>query len=358
VTAAAGQPGGAADRPPLCTYFDRNYLPQGIALYRSLERHAPGFRMTMLCMDDSSLAIARKLELPAADVISAEDLIEFEPRLAQARRDRGTVEFYYACTPWLVARTIETASAPGATYLDADMFFFADISTIYEEAPQASSMLIAHASGDERAEVAHGRFNVCLVHFRSSSEGRAALRWWGESTLKSTRLGDGVWGDQKYLDEFPERFPATRVIASPGAAPAAWNIVGPRLERREGRLFIGGHPLISYHFARFLAISRHLFVPIRREWLPRRVLRLIYWPYMTAIRSAIEEITAVEPSYRVGYTRRNLRGALLGVLAGRTFYEGSRGMRRLGVYVPSGRPEAMALYQRVRRRRTASAFRS
>jgi hypothetical protein len=32
-----------------CTYFDHKYLSRDIALYRSLQRHAPGARLWVLC---------------------------------------------------------------------------------------------------------------------------------------------------------------------------------------------------------------------------------------------------------------------------------------------------------------------
>ncbi len=350
---------GAARAPlepaRLCTYFDRNYLPQALALYRSLERHVEHFSLEMLCFDDRSRDLVQALRLLHARVVSPDDLLALEPRLERARADRSVVEFYYACTPWLVAQTLESRRAIEATYVDADMFFFSDIRSVYAEAPGAPVMIVEHASGDARAEAEHGRFNVCLLHFRSSDEGRSCLRWWGEATLASTRLGDGVWGDQKYLDEFPDRFRGTHVIRSSGAAPAPWNMAGARVDWRDGRLAVDGAPLVAYHYARFLPISDHFFVPVRREWLPRRALRNIYRPYMQAIRAALREIRGVDPSYRVGYTRRNLRGSILGMLAGRMFYEGPLGLRRVGVYVPSGRPEAIAIRRALAASRPASA---
>jgi hypothetical protein len=92
---------------------------------------------------------------------------------------------------------------------------------------------------------------------------------------------------------------------------------------------------VAFHFARFLMLTEHLFVPIRRDYLPRPVLRHIYRPYMRAMRAALRQIRAVDDDYRPGYTAHNLRGAILATMSGRVFYEGPMGFLRLGPYIPS-----------------------
>src|SRR6185437_12164032 len=46
-----------------CTYFDHNYLTRGLALYRSLQRHAPGSRLWVLCLSESCYQALRALKL-------------------------------------------------------------------------------------------------------------------------------------------------------------------------------------------------------------------------------------------------------------------------------------------------------
>jgi len=56
-----------------CTYFDSNYLIKGLALYRSLVRHAMPFRLWVLCFDDLAYEALQKLALPEVDPISLRD---------------------------------------------------------------------------------------------------------------------------------------------------------------------------------------------------------------------------------------------------------------------------------------------
>src|ERR1700682_4331387 len=50
-----------------CTYFDHNYLSRGLALYYSLQRHAPGSRLWVLCLSDEAYRTLASLDL--ADMI-------------------------------------------------------------------------------------------------------------------------------------------------------------------------------------------------------------------------------------------------------------------------------------------------
>ena len=48
-----------------CTYFDHNYLARGLALYHSLQRHAPGARLWVLCLSEACYRTLTTLNLPA-----------------------------------------------------------------------------------------------------------------------------------------------------------------------------------------------------------------------------------------------------------------------------------------------------
>lgn len=327
----------------LCTYFDRNYLLQGLSLYRSLEMQRASFRMWILCLDDDTRDILGNLNLRHAELLTVDELIDATPTLHHARLDRSPVEFYYACTPALTAHVMErTHRTVGVSYIDADMYFFGSPAPIFEGLADANVLLVEHRLPNAEQEQLHGRYNVSLVHFAPTDEARRCLVWWQEQTLASTAMNNLTWGDQKYLDSFPERFEGVRTVNSRISGLAPWNIVNHSISKQDGQILVDGETLSVFHFAKYIFLSSRLFIPARREWIPRPILEALYASYHRALATAYREVRRVSPQYRVGYTRRNLRAALLSTAAGRTFLHGRHSPHRLGVYIPTNLTELQA----------------
>jgi len=84
-----------------CTYFDRNYLPRGLALYRSLQCHCPAFQLWVLCMDAACYETLSALALPDVHLIAREDFEAGDEGLLAAKQTRSLIEYYFTCTPSL-----------------------------------------------------------------------------------------------------------------------------------------------------------------------------------------------------------------------------------------------------------------
>ena len=51
-----------------CTYFDRGYLAQGLAMWRSLEEHDAAATLWVLALDDESATVLRATGGPRPDI--------------------------------------------------------------------------------------------------------------------------------------------------------------------------------------------------------------------------------------------------------------------------------------------------
>ena len=234
-----------------CTYFDRNYLVRGLSLLASLQRHARPFRLWVLCLDDATYEALEHLAGEELARIRLEELEREQPELLQARDDgRSRFEYYFTLTPCLSRSMLDRADS--VTYLDADLYLFSSPEEAFQEIGEASVAIVEHrftARAQER-EALHGRFNVGWLTFRDDPQARACLARWREQCLASCSedAATGHFGDQKYLDDWPERWPGVVVLRHPGLDVGPWNLDARALSRASGGWTTAGRPLICYHF--------------------------------------------------------------------------------------------------------------
>jgi len=307
-----------------CTYFDRNYLTRGLALYYSLVRNCQKpFTLWVLCFDDKTYNILSRLDLPGLRLISQQSFEAGDEELVRTKADRSRVEYYWTCTPSLLLYVLRhNPEAEIITYLDADLYFYNDPQPIYDEFEGGSILIIEHRHVPGHAHLAaiSGIYNVGLMAFRRDERGLAGLRWWRERCLEwcYTRVEDGKFGDQKYLDDWPERFLGVVVLQHKGAGLAPWNLSRYRVEFTHQSATVDGQLLIFYHFHGYRPISRCIIRPADygyRISLDQTVR--LYLPYARALQEAEARIATLLPGSTAGIVYTSERNIVRGLLSQR-----------------------------------------
>jgi len=276
-----------------CTYFDQHYLPRARALYQSLRSCGTEFRLWALCMDAPAYDAVRSLRLPDLEPVALHDFEHGDAPLLAAKNNRARAEYFFTCTPSLPLYVLERwPEVDLITYLDADLFFFSHPRPVFEELGDGSVGIIAHRfSRPNRDRRRFGTYNVGWVSFRRDDEGLRCLRWWRERCIEwcYDRVEERRYADQKYLDDWPERFGGVRVLEHKGANLAPWNIANYRVRQRDGGVWVEEDPLIFFHFQGFQQITRWLYNSNFGLYFTRpsyRVRRAVIGPYIRALRES------------------------------------------------------------------------
>ncbi len=300
-----------------CTYFDSYYLARGLALYRSLEQQCDfPFTLWILCFDDLTHQILGKLRLPHAKLISREEFEGEDLELQSVKGSRTLLEYYWTCTPSLPLYVLEkNPEIDETTYLDADLFFFSSPQPIYHEFAGNSILLIEHRYSPfhKDMEKEAGIYNVQMMIFRKDKTGLEALRWWRERCIDwcYRKSENGKFGDQLYLNDWPERFNGTHVLRYIGAGVAPWNAARYTLNQENGTIKVNDLPLIFYHFHALALVND--WIGIADKWsysIPVNYYKRVYRPYFAALKNALSEIRQVAPSFHKGYEAFSIREIL------------------------------------------------
>ena len=275
-----------------CTYFDSNYLLRGLTLFRSLEAHAGEFTLWVLCCDEAAVAALQTLNLENLRAFKLSEVEDFEPILAEVKGDRNRAEYLWTLSPiWPLFLLENQPQIEMITYLDADLFFFSSPEPIFEEIGGNSIAMFSHRFAPQNQHFGeHGIYNVGWVSFRRDANGLSCLHQWREQCLEwcYERLEVGRYGDQKYLDAWPQDFAGVRVIEHMGAGVAPWNWQIHPIEQRAKTLYVGDVPLIFFHFhgLKFLTSWLYDAVSVGHEYgaLPSQVRRLLFDEYLSAMK--------------------------------------------------------------------------
>jgi hypothetical protein len=274
-------------------------------MIESLQKHCRGFHIYIFAFDDLCYNILSDLNLKNSTIIP---LREFETEeLLTVKPTRTNAEYCWTCTPSTIFHVLAKFSVPNCTYIDADLKFFSDPSVLIEEMLLANTtVLITEHRFSKIPELFEkkraGRFCVQFVTFLNDKDSIKVLERWKNQCIEwcFSRYEDGKFGDQKYLEEWPDLYDNIHILEHPGGGLAPWNADQYQFVEKENRLIgyirkrkISFEP-VFYHFqyVKFLSVNQ-----FDTGWfhLPSNVRKFIYFPYL-------KQLSATEKKLRQYYT--------------------------------------------------------
>lgn len=275
-----------------CTYFDINYLVQGISLYRSLVEHCERpFKLYVLCLDEEAFRILERIQYDSLVPIRLADVEKWDMRLKTAKENRSRVEYYFTLSPALPAFVLEQFERVDCVmYLDADVFFFSSPGVLFEEMGDASILITEHRFSEHLlVRQVHGRFNVQCQAFRNDEEGQRCLTLWRRQCIEwcYDQLEENRYADQKYLDAWPDLYESLIISQNRGVGVASWNVHDCVFTLCDDKVFVNGHRLVFFHFHGFKWLGWSWCktgLKLYHAHIDQKGKRLIFGLYLKALR--------------------------------------------------------------------------
>ncbi len=286
-----------------CTLFDSKYLSRGLAMYESLRQHCPDFQLYIFPFDTTSYNILESMKLANVTLIS---LSEFEDsELLRIKSTRTKAEYCWTATSSTILFILEKYSAPHCTYIDSDLFFYSNPSVLVGEMGNSSILLTEHRYSQEYIKsLIFGKYCVQFITFCNNEKGLTALRWWRNACLDwcYNREEDGKFGDQKYLDDWTERFEGVHLLQHLGGGVAPWNVQQYLFTKKDNKvacteiLTNTKFDMVFYHF-HYVRFYPHNKVDLGDYQLNDTVKSILYKPYLVQLERMKEKITKINATF-------------------------------------------------------------
>jgi hypothetical protein len=281
-------------------------------MYESLISNTSDFHLYIFAFDDITAEVLVHLNLDKVTIVT---LGEFETtELKEAKKSRSRAEYCWTCSSSIISYVLRNFEAAECTYIDSDLFFYSDPAILITELDQYNKnvLITEHRFSflpglyeEKRA----GRFCVQFLTFRNEESSLKVLDKWRQQCIDwcYARYEDGKFGDQKYLDEWPDVYDNIHILQHEGGGIAPWNLQDYRFHADLGTvkgitLKTGSaFKVVFYHFQyiKFLANGSYDVGWYLITSIPKK---LFYVPYLIKIEAIEARLNELNLNYQRRFT--------------------------------------------------------
>ena len=222
-----------------CIMTTANYLTKALVMYDSLLKECKGgFTLYYFAFDDQTYQYLIKLNFEHIVPISIKSLEACYPELEKTKTNRTVAEYFFTCTPHIVDYVLKKHETNHVTYLDADLYFYNDPNIILNELENNSVLITEHRHFPPVKNHPSGKYCVQFIPFVNDEYGNKVISWWKQKCIEwcYLREEDGKFGDQGYLNNWPQLFDNIVVMNNRGGGVAQWNFDAYDIYKEKDRI--------------------------------------------------------------------------------------------------------------------------
>ena len=215
----------------LTSLFSKEYLNQAIVMIDSFQINHPESLVHVLALDHESHTCLVAYYGDQISITCLTESVKLYSEFQFWQTSRSKTEAIFTLKVfWLDQLMSILNSGDQILYSDADQFFLREIPELSEES--WSLLLSPHYFPPTRETMYNtdhynpGHYNAGLLALRVDSEASKVVQWWREQVLEYCGLdkSNGLYADQKYLDEFIKISPHARSFSDRGVNVGMWQM--------------------------------------------------------------------------------------------------------------------------------------
>jgi hypothetical protein len=240
-----------------------------------------------------------KMDLKHATLITLSEIEEYDNELFQVKSYRSDKEYAWTSKASVCLHILQNYDQTDhITWLDGDTLFCSDPEPIFDEWGDFSIMLTEERwrKPHRKMGVTNGFYNTGFMGFKKDKYGIECLQWFRARLIEwcYDKWEKGLWSDQVYVNDWPERFSNVGVIKNMGVNVTPYIIGGCEVDMHNGEIYINQEKLILYHYYGFKYFDGNEFELCGYMMsFHDNVIKWLYIPYMKASKCVMESIESV-----------------------------------------------------------------